>query len=83
IFMDYIWRMPKEVTNPQSLSRQVWGSVMIWAAISWESLGLMIALYGRTMANEYKAILQDRVYCLVQTLFPRDVPIFQSPHAHC
>lgn len=41
------------------------GSVMVQAAISWEILGLMIALQGRITAQKCEAILQDQVLPMV------------------
>jgi len=41
----YVWRMPKEAYNPESLVPTVkcgGGSVMIWAAISWYSPGAVL-----------------------------------------
>ena len=47
----YVWRMPKVANNPECLVLSVkygdgYGSVMIWAAISWYSPGPIITWIG-------------------------------------
>lgn len=52
-------------------------AVIVWAAIYWGSLGLMIALHDCITAKEYEAILQNQVHLVVQML-PLDVRIYQD-----
>jgi hypothetical protein len=45
----YIWRTPKEAYNPECLVPTVKygrGSVMVWATVSWHSVGPIINLHG-------------------------------------
>uniref|UniRef100_A0A3P8YXT8 Uncharacterized protein n=1 Tax=Esox lucius TaxID=8010 RepID=A0A3P8YXT8_ESOLU len=51
--MSYIWQVS---VCPQCLLRSVkhgGGSIMVWALISWESLGPVICLGGRITATNY------------------------------
>uniref|UniRef100_A0AAY5KS67 Uncharacterized protein n=1 Tax=Esox lucius TaxID=8010 RepID=A0AAY5KS67_ESOLU len=52
-------------------------SVIVWAAISWASLGLMISLHGCMTFKEN----EHQRHPMVQTLFPHDVPIFQDDNS--
>jgi hypothetical protein len=45
------------------------GSVMVWAAISWNSLGPIVALHGMINSKDYLNILGDHVHPVVQALF--------------
>lgn len=45
---------------------------MTWAALSWSSLGPVIALYDHITSNKYEAILHKQVH-IMQTLFSNDV----------
>lgn len=51
---------------------------MIWAAISWNSLGLALVLHGRVNSQTYLSILSDQVYPIVQTLFANGSAMHQS-----
>jgi hypothetical protein len=45
----YIWRTLKEANDPECLvptAKHEGGSVMVWAAISWYSVGSIITLHG-------------------------------------
>jgi hypothetical protein len=61
----YVWTTPKEVYNPECLVpavKQRGGSVMVWAAISWYSVGSIITLHGRITAREYVEKLGNQVH---------------------
>uniref|UniRef100_A0A8C9V2Q8 Uncharacterized protein n=1 Tax=Scleropages formosus TaxID=113540 RepID=A0A8C9V2Q8_SCLFO len=50
--------------NPQYLfpiDKHRGGSIMVWTAFSWESLGLKTPLHGFMMAREYESFLQDQI----------------------
>jgi hypothetical protein len=76
----YVWRMPKEACNPESLVPTVkcgGGSVMIWATISWYSAGAVITLNDQITASDYVDILGNQVHPVVQK-FPNNDAIFQD-----
>jgi hypothetical protein len=50
---------------------------MIWAPISWYSIGPVITLNGRITASDYVDISRNQVHPLVQ-MFPNDEVIFQD-----
>lgn len=80
----YVWRQPKEAFNPDCLLPTVkhgGGSVMVWAAISRDSLGPIVALHGRINSKDYLNILGDQVHPMCQTLFPEGDAIFQDDNA--
>ena len=80
----YVWRQPREAYNHDCLLRtvkHVGGSVMVYVAISWNSLGPIVALDGRINSKAYLNILEDHVYPMVQALFPDDDGIFQNNYA--
>jgi hypothetical protein len=52
------------------------GSVMIWAAISWYSVGPFITLHGRIIAREYMDRLGNQVHPMIQTFFQTIMPLF-------
>ena len=54
---------------------------MVWAAISQNSLGPIIALHGRINSKDYLNILGDHVHPMVQALFPDGDYIFQDNNA--
>jgi hypothetical protein len=71
----YVCVTPKVAYNPECLVPTVKhgrSSVMVWAAISWYSVGLIITLHGRITASEYVDILGNQVQPMVQTLFPNN-----------
>jgi hypothetical protein len=75
----YVWRTPKEVYNPKYLVPTVkhgGGSVMVWAATSWYSVGFIITLHGRITAKEYVGRLGNQGHPMIQTLFPTTMPPF-------
>jgi hypothetical protein len=70
----YIWRMPKEAYNPEypvSAVKHGEGSVMVWAAIPWYSVGSIITLHGEITAREYVDRLGSQVHPMIQSSFPR------------
>lgn len=80
----YVWRTPKEAYDLQCLRPTVkhgGGTVMLWAAISWFSLGPVVTLRGRITANDYVAILGDHLHPMVRMLFPDNDAIFQDDNA--
>jgi hypothetical protein len=82
---EYIWRTPKEAYNPECLVSTVkrggGGSIMVWAAISWYSVGPIIILHGRITAREYVDKLGNQVQPMIQTLFPNNGVVFQNNSA--
>ena len=54
---------------------------MILHDISWKSSGPMISLHGRIDCRYNFGILEDRVYPMVQALFPEGNAIFQDDYA--
>ena len=52
-------------------------SVMVWTAISWNSLGPIVALHDRINSKDYLNILEDHVHPMVNPLFPDSDGIFQ------
>lgn len=56
-------------------------SVMLWAALSWYSIGPVITLTGKVTADVYKGILGEHVHSMVQTLFPSGSAVFQDDTA--
>ena len=68
-----VWRSPKEAYHPDCCMPRVkhgGGSVMVWAAISWHSLGPILVPDGRVTGKDYRTILEDHVHPMVQTLYP-------------
>jgi hypothetical protein len=60
----YVWSMLKEAFNSECLVPTVkhgGGSVMIWAAISWYSSGLVIALNGGITSSDRVDIVGNEV----------------------
>jgi hypothetical protein len=84
----YIWRTPKVVYNPECLVPTVkhgGGSKMVWAAISWYSVGPIITLHGRITATEYVDRLDNQVHPMIQTFISENwcsFPRRQCPHSH-
>lgn len=80
----YVWRTPSQAFETDCLLPRVkhgGGSVMVWAAISWFSVGPMITLQGHITAKDYVNILADHVHPMVQTLFPNGDGVFQDDKA--
>ena len=80
----YVWRTPSQAYDPDCLLPRVkhgGGSIMVWAAISWYSVGPIITLQGHVTANDYVTILGDQVHPMVQTLFPNGDAIYQANNA--
>jgi hypothetical protein len=76
----YVWRTPKEAYNPECLVPTVkhgGSSVMVWAAISWHSVGPIITPHGRITAREYVARLGNQVHPMIQALFLNNA-VFQD-----
>lgn len=79
-----VWRSPKEAYHPDCCMPRVkhgGGSVMVWAAISWHSLGPILVLDGRVTAKDYRTILEDHVHPMVQTLYPEGGAVYQDDNA--
>ena len=54
----YVWRHPREAHNPDCLLllltvKHRGGSVMVWEAITWNSLGPIVALHYRIISEDY------------------------------
>jgi hypothetical protein len=45
---------------------------MVWAVISWYSVGPIVTLHGRIAAREYVDRLGKQVHSIIQTLFPNN-----------
>jgi hypothetical protein len=64
----YVWRTPKDVYNPECLVPRVThggGSVLVWAAISWNSVSPIVTLFGQITAREYINMLDDQVHPMI------------------
>jgi hypothetical protein len=80
----YMWRIPKEAYNLECSFPTVkhgGGSVVVWATMSWHSVGPIITLYGRTTAREYVDRLGNQVDPMIQTLLPNNNAVFQDDSA--
>jgi hypothetical protein len=55
--------------------------MMVWAAISWYSVGPIITLHGRITAREYVDRFGNRVHPMIQGLFPNNDAVFQDDSA--
>jgi hypothetical protein len=53
------------------------GSVMVWATISWYSVGPIITFHVRITAKEYVDRLGNQVHPMIQTLFPNNDALLQ------
>jgi hypothetical protein len=53
------------------------GSLMIWAAISWYSVGPIIILHGQITAREYADRLRNHVHPMIQTFFQTTMQCFR------
>jgi hypothetical protein len=76
----YVWRTLKEAYNRGCLVPAVkdgLGSVMIWAEISWYSVGLIITLRGRITARKYMDRLGNQEHLMLQTLIPSYDTLFK------
>ncbi|KAL1276901.1 hypothetical protein QQF64_023574 [Cirrhinus molitorella] len=59
-----VWRSSKEAYHPDCCMPRVkhgGRSVMVWAAMSWHSLGPILVLDGRVTAKDYRTILEDQM----------------------
>lgn len=75
----YVWRTPKEAYNPECLRPTVkhgGGSIMIWGAISWSSVGPVMALKGKVKAGDYETVLGDKVCLSILLSFDFSTTIF-------
>ncbi|GFX10546.1 transposable element Tcb1 transposase [Trichonephila clavipes] len=80
----YVWRTPKEAFAPECIVmtfKHGGGSLMVWGAISWRDLGLLVTLHGKVKAAHYVNILGDQVHPFVQTSFPGECPLYQDDNA--
>ena len=55
---------------------------MVWAAISWNSLGSIVARHDRINSKDYLNILGDHVHPTAQALFSDGDGIFEDDNAH-
>jgi hypothetical protein len=65
----YIWRTSKEACNLECLVLTVkhrGGSVMVWAAILWYSIGPIITLHGQIIARDHVDTMGNQVYHMIQ-----------------
>jgi hypothetical protein len=81
--ISYVWRTPNEAYNlecpvPTVKQRGVCG--MVWAAISWYSIGPIITLHGQITAREYMDRLGNQEHSMIQTL-PNNNVVFQNDNA--
>jgi hypothetical protein len=53
------------------------GSVMVWTAISWYSVGPIITLHGQITVREYVDRLGNQVHPMIQTFSNNDA-VFQD-----
>jgi hypothetical protein len=49
---------------------------MVWAAMSWYSVGPIITLHGQITARDYVGRLDNQVQLMIQTLFPNNDAVF-------
>jgi hypothetical protein len=75
----YTWRTPKEAYNLEFLFPT--GSAMVWAAVSWYSVGPIITFHGQISARKYVDRLGNLVHPMIQTLFPNNDAVFQDDNA--
>jgi hypothetical protein len=54
---------------------------MVWATISWYSVGPIITLHGRNTVRECEDRLGNQVHHMIQTLFPNNDAVFQEDNA--
>jgi hypothetical protein len=66
---------------PGSNSETWGGSVMVWAAISWCSIGPNITLHGLITARGYVGRLGNQVHPKIQMLFQENDAVFQEENA--
>jgi hypothetical protein len=59
----------------------VGGSVLVWTAISWYSVGSIITLHGRITARKNVDRLGNQVNPMIQKLFPNSDAVFQDDSA--
>jgi hypothetical protein len=57
------------------------GSVMVWAAVSWHSIGPRVTLHGQITEIEYVKRLGNQAHPIIQTLFPNNNAILQDDSA--
>jgi hypothetical protein len=79
----YVWRTPKEAYNPEYLVLTMehgGGSVMVWAAKLWDSVGPIMALHGRITARDYMDRLGNQMHPMIQTLFLNNA-VFENDNA--
>jgi hypothetical protein len=75
----YIWR--NTPGNLVATEKHGGGSVTVWAAMSWYSVGPIITLHGRIIAREYVDRLYNQVHPLIRTLFPNNDAVFQDDNS--
>ena len=80
----YVLKQTREDYNPDCRLPAVQhggGSVVVWVAMSWNSLGLIVALHDRSNSKDYLNILGDHVHPMVMVIFPDGDGIFQNGNA--
>ncbi|GFX38001.1 DDE_3 domain-containing protein [Trichonephila clavipes] len=81
----HVWRKPAQAYDrycPLPTVKHGGGSVMIWAAVLWFSVGPIVTLKGRITEEKYREILVDQVHPVMQTLFPAGDGIFHDEIMH-
>jgi hypothetical protein len=80
----YIWKTPKEAYSSKCLVSKVKHkgcSVVVWAAILWNSVGLIITFHGRITARQYGNRLLNQVHPMIQILFPNNDAVLEDDNA--
>jgi hypothetical protein len=79
----YTWRTPTKPTILDAWLQQwnIEGSLMVWAAILWYSIGPIITPHSRITAREYVDRLGYRPHPTIQTLFPNNDAVFKDDSA--
>jgi hypothetical protein len=77
----YIWRTAKETYSPECLVPTVkygGSSMIVWAAISWRSVGPIVNLHGRITARECMERPGNQAHTTIQTSFLNSDAVFQE-----
>lgn len=80
----YVWQTPSWAYDAICLFRRVKHSrsyVMVWTAISWYSMSVLVVLKGRITRKNHVIILADHFHPIIQYLIPNVDAIFQYDNA--